>query len=32
MKEISVKEFQRIRIGQAENAAAGTGCTVMVCP
>ena len=32
MKEISVKEFQRIRIGQTENMAAGTGCTVLVCP
>ena len=32
MKEISVNEISGIRIGQAENAAAGTGCTVFLCP
>ena len=26
MKEISITEIQPIRIGQTENAAAGTGC------
>ena len=31
MKEIPVTSFQEIGIGQAENAAAGTGCTVFVC-
>ena len=31
MKEISVCDFSRIRIGQVENADAGTGCTVFVC-
>ena len=30
-KEIPVTDTQNIRIGQAENAAAGTGCTVFVC-
>lgn len=32
MKEISVRDIQKIGIGQTENAAAGTGCTVLVCP
>lgn len=32
MKEISVNEISGIRIGQAENAVAGTGCTVFLCP
>ncbi len=32
MKEISVSEIAGIRIGQVENAAAGTGCTVFLCP
>ena len=32
MKEISVKDIQQIGIGQVENAGAGTGCTVLVCP
>ena len=30
MKEISIQEFQHVGIGQVENAAAGTGCTVFV--
>jgi L-aminopeptidase/D-esterase-like protein len=30
-KEIPVTDIQNIRIGQAENAAAGTGCTVFIC-
>ena len=29
-REISLKEIKGIRIGQAENAAAGTGCTVFL--
>ena len=29
--EISVKDIGEVRIGQVENAAAGTGCTVFVC-
>ena len=32
MKEISIQELQNIRIGQVENAAAGTGCTVLLAP
>ena len=32
MKEISINEVCGIMIGQAENAQAGTGCTVFVCP
>ena len=32
MKEIPIHEIENIRIGQTENAAAGTGCTVFVCP
>ncbi len=31
MREISVRELQPVRIGQVENAAAGTGCTVFLC-
>ena len=31
MKELSVNAISNIRIGQAENAAAGTGCTVLLC-
>ena len=31
MREISILKIEGIRIGQAENAAAGTGCTVFVC-
>lgn len=31
MKEISIREIENIRIGQAENAEAGTGCTVIIC-
>ena len=31
MKEISVRDLQPVRIGQVENAAAGTGCTVFLC-
>ena len=30
-KEIPVTDIKNIRIGQAENAAAGTGCTVFIC-
>ena len=29
-KELSIKEIKGIRIGQAENAEAGTGCTVFL--
>ena len=32
MIEISVNDLRPVRIGQTENAAAGTGCTVFVCP
>ena len=32
MKEISVQDIRQIGIGQVENAGAGTGCTVLVCP
>ena len=31
MKEISIKDIKNIKIGQAENAEAGTGCTVFIC-
>lgn len=31
MREISINEFAPIRIGQMENASAGTGCTVFLC-
>ena len=31
MQEISVNDLSPLRIGQAENAAAGTGCTVFLC-
>lgn len=31
MTEISIKEIENIRIGQAENIEAGTGCTVIIC-
>lgn len=31
MKEISINEIENIRIGQAENTEAGTGCTVIIC-
>ncbi len=31
MKQISVNDFYPIKIGQAENIAAGTGCTVFLC-
>ena len=30
MKEISIKDFRNIQIGQAENVPAGTGCTVFL--
>ena len=30
MKEISIKDFRNIHIGQAENVQAGTGCTVFL--
>ncbi len=32
MREISVLDFEHLGIGQAQDAAAGTGCTVLVCP
>lgn len=32
MQEISINDIRGIRIGQTENAAAGTGCTVFLCP
>ena len=31
MKEIPVTDFEGVRIGQTENEAAGTGCTVFIC-
>ena len=31
MKKISITDISGIRIGQSENAAAGTGCTVLIC-
>ena len=31
MREISITDFENIRIGQTENAAAGTGCTAVIC-
>lgn len=31
MKEISVTEIENIRIGQTENKAGATGCTVLIC-
>ena len=30
-KEIKITDIEGLRIGQAENAAAGTGCTVIIC-
>ena len=30
MKEIPITSFDNIQIGQAENTAAGTGCTVVL--
>ena len=30
-QEISIKDFSPVRIGQAENRKAGTGCTVFLC-
>ena len=30
MKEISIKGFQNVKIGNAENKIAGTGCTVFI--
>ena len=30
MKEISITSFENLKIGQAENSAAGTGCTVFL--
>lgn len=30
-KEIRITDIEGLRIGQAENAAAGTGCTVVIC-
>ncbi|MDD6811085.1 MAG: hypothetical protein PUD93_04355 [Lachnospiraceae bacterium] len=31
LKEISIKEIENIKIGNAENKEAGTGCTVIIC-
>ena len=31
MWQISIKDVENIRIGQAENLSAGTGCTVVIC-
>ena len=31
MREIPITEIPGVKIGQAENAAAGTGCTVLIC-
>ena len=31
-KEISVKDFKGVLIGQAEDRVGGTGCTVLICP
>ena len=31
MRQISTKDVENIRIGQAENLSAGTGCTVVIC-
>lgn len=31
MKEISIKDIENVKIGQAENREAGTGCTVIIC-
>lgn len=31
MKEISINEIERLKIGQTENREAGTGCTVFIC-
>ena len=30
MKEISIKDFEGLKIGNAENVQAGTGCTVLL--
>lgn len=30
MREIAITEFEKLKIGQAENAEAGTGCTVLL--
>lgn len=30
MREISITELQNLKIGQVENAQAGTGCTVFL--
>lgn len=30
-KEISIKDIENIKIGNAENKEAGTGCTVIIC-
>jgi L-aminopeptidase/D-esterase-like protein len=32
MREISILDFDKLGIGQTEDARAGTGCTVLVCP
>lgn len=32
MQEISINDIKGIQIGQTENAVAGTGCTVFLCP
>lgn len=32
MQEIHIQEIEGVRIGQAENRDAATGCTVVLCP
>ena len=32
MQMISLEQLRDFRVGQAEDAAAGTGCTVIICP
>ena len=32
MKEISIKEIEGIKIGNAQDEKGGTGCTVILCP
>ena len=31
MKQIKINEIENIKIGNAENKEAGTGCTVIIC-
>lgn len=30
MKQIAITDFENLKIGSSENAAAGTGCTVFI--